>query len=101
MKIEELRATRITACPGGLIWAAEAMLYGEGMKKVFVTYAEDDIGEHFTVAAESVYDFLVNNLDEAPEFAEEYEEQKDAKKSVYGPVFAYLRKTARSMGEVA
>lgn len=100
MMITELKAKNITACPGSVICVAEATVQDDEMNEVFVTYAEDDLGEHFTVSESSVYTYLVEDSEEIPQTAEEYEKQKDAKGSAYWPVFALLKKTLKGMDEV-
>lgn len=98
MSISELKAKSITACPGGVICVAEAKI---PEAKVFVTYTEDDLGEHYTVSAESMYTYLTENLKDVPELTEEYSGQKDAKGSGYWKVFAFLKKTLKGMDEGA
>lgn len=98
MSINEIKAKKIFAGPGTWAWIAEAIVEDNQGNDLFVTVHYYD-GENYSVSKQSVYAFLADDGDEpASELLEEYDDYKDAKKSVYAKVFDALRKVIDKLG---
>ena len=98
MKIYGIKCREVMACPGSWAIVAEAMVAEADGSETYVMVQEYDTLE-MTVSKQSLYSFLAENGSEpAVEFLEEYTTVKDAKGSVYAPVFDKLRKVIKMLG---
>lgn len=95
--ITGIKAEKVYAGPGSFARIAEATVYTGSGETVYVTVQEYD-GTEYTVSKQSVLDFLSGKAEDPAEIDEEYTTLKEAKASVYGPVFEKLRKAVGMLG---
>lgn len=95
--IVNVKASKVYAGPGSFAKIAEAMVDTGTGETTYVTVQEYD-GTEYTASKQSVLDFLSGKTEDPAEIDEEYTTLKEAKASVYGPVFEKLRKAIGMLG---